>query len=215
MRHVSLSTHSYGWVMSLIHMEDAETCLTLHSFIWMSHVSHSHGGCWDMTHLCWNEWHDVFIWRMLSHVTFSIHSYRWVMSLIHMQDAETWLIRIEICDMTYSYGGCWVMSHIWMRYVTHMNETCHTFECVISHNMWTRHATHMNESRHTDEWVMSHIWMSHVTYMNESYYTYEWVMSHIWTCHVTHINESCHTYEWVMSHIWMSHVTHSNESCHT
>jgi len=51
----------------------------------------------------------------------------------------------------------WVMSHIWMRHVTHMNESCYTYE-----------------------WVMSHIWMSHVTHMNESCHTYEWVMSHIW-----------------------------------
>ena len=33
------------------------------------------------------------------------------------------------------------------------------------------HVTHMNESCHTYEWVMSHIWMSHVTHMNESCHT--------------------------------------------
>jgi len=37
------------------------------------------------------------------------------------------------------------------------------------------HVTHMNESCHTYEWVMSHIRMSHVTHMHESYHTYEWV----------------------------------------
>ena len=62
------------------------------------------------------------------------------------------------------------MSHIWMSHVTHMNESCHTYEWVMSH-IWMSHVTHMNESRHTYEWVMSHIWMSHVTYMNESCHT--------------------------------------------
>ena len=132
-----------------------------------------------------------------------------------------------------------------------MNESyhtygCHTYECVMSH-IWIRHVTHMIESRTTCrvggcrtplryEWVMSHIWMGLVTH-----YTFEgvmpWVMSHIWrksrtTCHHTYeesherrieiefaaprsgTNEACHTYIWVMSHIWMRRVTHMNESCH-
>ena len=101
-----------------------------------------------------------------------------------------------------------------MRYVTHMDESCHTYGWVISH-IWMSHFTHMNESCHTYGWVMSHIWMSHVTHMDESCHTCEWVMSHIWMSHVTHMDESYHTYRWVMSHIWMSHVTHVNESCQT
>jgi len=72
----------------------------------------------------------------------------------------------------------WVMSHIWMSHVTHMHESCHTYEL-----------------------VMSHIWMSHVTHMNESCHTYEWVKSNIWMSHVTHMNESCHTYEWVIPYM--------------
>ena len=98
--------------------------------------------------------------------------------------------------------------------VTHMNESCHTYERVTSH-IWRSHVTHMNESvshmkelRHTYEGVASHIWTSHVTHMNESCHTYEWVMSHLWLSHVSHMNESCNTYEWVMSHIWTSYGTH-------
>jgi len=77
------------------------------------------------------------------------------------------------------------------------------------------HVTHMNESCLTYEWVMSHIWMSHVTHMNESRLTYEWVTSHIWMRHVSHMNESCHTYECVTTRIWMRHVLHTSESCLT
>ena len=46
------------------------------------------------------------------------------------------------------------MSHIWMSHVTHMNESCHTYEWLMSH-IWMSHVAHMNESGHTCEWVMS------------------------------------------------------------
>ena len=107
-----------------------------------------------------------------------------------MQSRQLWSV-MESCH-TYE----WVMSHVWMRVMSHI--------CM-------SHVTCMIESCHTHVWVMSHIWMSHITHMNESCHMYDWVMSHIWMSHVTHMNESCHTYEWVMSHIWMSHVTHLNE----
>jgi len=106
------------------------------------------------------------------------------------------------------------MSHISMSHVTHMNESCHTYEWVMSH-IWMSHVTHINEPCHTYQWVMSHIWMSHVTHKNEPCHTYEWVMSHISMSHATHMNEPFHTYEWVMSHIewvmshiWMIHATY-------
>jgi len=106
------------------------------------------------------------------------------------------------------------MSHIGMSHVTHMNESCHTYEWLLIHN---------NENCHTYKSVMSHMWMSHVTHINGSCHTYEWVMSyewlrsghtykwaiaHMWMSHVPHMDESCHTYEWVISHIWMIHFTH-------
>jgi len=68
-----------------------------------------------------------------------------------------------------------------------MNRSCH---------VWTRLVTHMNESCHTYEWVMSHIWMSHVAHMNASCHTNDCVTSHIWTRLVTHMNESYHMYQW-------------------
>ena len=105
-----------------------------------------------------------------------------------------------------------------MSHVTHINESCHTYEPFT--------CTHVNQSCHTYQWFMSH--EIHVytygyvmcTHTNESGHTYEschtcirWVTSHTWISHVTHMNESCHTYEWVTSYIWMSHVTNMNESC--
>jgi len=58
------------------------------------------------------------------------------------------------------------------------------------------HVTHMNESCHTYEWVMSHVWTSHVTHMNESCHTFE-------SCHTyesCHPYESCHAYESCHTH---------------
>jgi len=80
--------------------------------------------------------------------------------------------------------------------VSHVNEWCLAFNCVISH-MWMSQVTHVNAIIMMTltglGWIMSHMWMSCVTY--------EWVMSHIYMIHVTRMNESCHTYKWVRSHI--------------
>ena len=130
-----------------------------------------------------------------------------------------------------------------MSHVTHINESCHTYEWVMSH-IWMSQVTHMNESCHTYEWVMSRIGMSHVTRIN---HTEVCVISQIWMSHgmgvmprepqwgmnhVTHMHETCHTSEsWVMPHKWVSrvimgepwwgplqllsiHFTHMGKSCH-
>ena len=73
------------------------------------------------------------------------------------------------------------------------------------------HVSHMNESCLTYEWVMSHIWIQAF----HRRLTYEWVMSHIWMSHVSHMNKSCRTLECQTSNMWMSHVAHMNESFHT
>jgi len=72
----------------------------------------------------------------------------------------------------------WVMSHIWMSTVTHMNESCHTCATYVGVTWNTQSWDQPKKSCHvTRGCVMSHIWMSHVTRVNESCHTYEWVMS--------------------------------------
>ena len=88
----------------------------------------------------------------------------------------------------------WVMSHIWMSHITHMNEPYHTYE-------WVMSRTFLNGTCHTHECVMSQIWLSHVTHRNVSCLTYEWVMSRIRVSHIAHTKQSRRTYEWVMSSI--------------
>jgi len=137
-----------------------------------------------------------------------------------------------------------VVSHTWMSHVTHMNESCHTYEYTPGSEAATVNGSLQRfvppwlpneraarcrtmapcsavltaggrEPRGSRSRVTQKTCAASTCRVIESCHTYEWVMSHIRMSHVTHMNESCHTYERVMSHIWMSHVTHMNESCHT
>ena len=107
-------------------------------------------------------------------------------------------------------GGCachtyqWVVSHVWMSYVAHMNESCHTYEWVMS-NVWMSYVTHMNESCHLYESVMSHVWMSYVTRMtclintcDKNYFCFFYVWHVFSVCggRVGGMNA------WVMSRVW-------------
>jgi len=66
---------------------------------------------------------------------------------------EAWLLHRTapcICDMTHSY--VWHDSFIRVTWLIHMCDCCTAPRPV--------YVTHMNESCHTYEWVVSHIWMS-------------------------------------------------------
>jgi len=83
------------------------------------------------------------------------------------------------CEPCHMWVWVWVMSP------QHMNaESRHTYEWVLSH-IWMRHVTRVNELCHTYTWVISHIWMSHATYMNESCIGMSF-WSHIQMCVMTH-----------------------------
>ena len=122
-------TYTCEWVMSHVrmsHVAYARSCHvsraanmneSWHMYMWISHVSYMNESCCTCV--------------ILSCLSGSI--YEWVMSQIHLNES---CLVLE-----------WVMSHIPMRHVTHMHESCYIYECGI----WT-----------------SHIWMSHVTYMNTS-----------------------------------------------
>ena len=131
----------------------------------------------------------------------SRHTYAWVTSHIRMGHVTCqwayWLI-VCVC-VCVSCQWAHLRCHLTMRACTidqsmsHMNESCHTYEWVTSH---------VRMSHVTCEWVMSHvneschIWMSHVTllYVHASLM----IACYTWMSHVTHMNESCHTHEWVM-----------------
>ena len=84
---------------------------------------------------------------------------------------------------------------------------------------WKSHVTHMNQSCHTYERVMSHVWTSHVTHESSLHaHLLQWTSRKhlcIWKSHVTHMNQSCHTCEWVTSHMRMRHVTRKIDTSRT
>ena len=134
--HIWMMNDSFICVTWLIHMCDMTHSYVWHdSFIWVTWLIHM---C-DMTHSSFN---------VVIRVMWFIHI--WMIDVIHsyMNDDDSFICvtcLIHVCDMTHSYVwhdsfiiqscACVVskdirmkqaVSHIWMRYVTHMNEACHT-----------------------------------------------------------------------------------------
>jgi len=146
-------------------------------------------------------------------------SHIWMSRVTHMNESghtthpSTHVTHMDASSDTQKWG-----------HIVHMNESCHTFEWVIL-RVWMRHITHMNESRRTRD----RVWMLPVTHKYKSYHTYECVTSHVWLRlwmrHVTHevthmsddthLNALCHTYECVTSYKWMFHIINMNEGRHT
>jgi len=110
---------------------------------------------WGMTPT--HEWVMTHIWVMahilMSHVSRmneSCPTYEWVTSRMwtsHVTDMNAYVYEKRptyVKRDLYTYEK-WptntcerVMSQIWMRHVTHVDETCHTYERVMSH-MWISH----------------------------------------------------------------------------
>jgi len=119
-----------------------------------------------------------------------------------------------------------VMSNMRESHVSYVEESCHTYECVMSH-IWMSHVTHVMSHvtlmsmwciiRWAWQWVMSNMRMSHVSYVHESCQIcecvmprWEWLSPYIWMSHATYLNESCHTCERVTSCKWVSHATYTS-----
>jgi len=208
---MNASCHIYEWVMWHIWM-----CDMWH--IWHTdHVTSQQRPLRGSTRFMNDSYHISS--SHVTHINESCHIYEWVMWHICMCDMwHTWHTDHVTSQQRPLRGSTRFMNdsyHISSSHVTHMNESCHTYEWVMSH-IWMIHVTNMNESCHKYEWVVLHTdGVCTQQQLSRSCRTYEWVMSHIWMSHVTHVSESCFTYEWVMSHKWMGHVTHMDESCHT
>ena len=122
----------------------------------------------------------------------------------------------------------WVMSHIWMCYVTHMNESWCTYKsdtlmsgAALVLYVWCIRVcascgARANESWHTYKWVMAHWQMSHGTLTNESWHTH--IQSYMRAVHVTfvswrHCNALQHTAKYCTT---LQHTaTHCNTLHHT
>jgi len=140
-------THSYVWhdsficVPWLIHM-----CAMTHSHVWMPHA----------TYEC-----------LMPHMNESCHTYKWVMSQIWMNHVtHEYVMSYIYASFVYITCVC-VFLHIqsplrecrWMRSgAAWLPYYCAPLVCASFTIM--SHVTHINESCHTYQWVMSHVNMS-------------------------------------------------------
>jgi len=93
--------------------------------------------------------------------------------------------------------------------VTHMNESCHMYGCVIWH-IWMRHDANMNESCHTYKYRFQIVIALRVLFAVHRHF----VVCTVNVSHVTETNSSYRTYARVMSHVCMKHGARMHESCH-
>jgi len=129
------------------------------------------------------------------------------------------------------------VTHIFLSHVTHMNESCHAYEClqkgactlVLCTRLDEACYKYVLESCHTFEWVMSRTRMvAERPVYSSNAQTYEYVMLHKCACVMSHVSisdvicmrQSRHMYESFMSHISMFAESRligwfMKESCHT
>jgi len=119
-------------------------CCMTHLYMTHLYMTHWYMTHWYMTHLYmthWYVWHDSV--THLGCVTESCHTYQWVMSRTFSKIRPLQGSAIDMCDMTHSY--VWHDSFTCVTWLIHMrmNESCHTYEWVMSH-IWLRDIMHMN-----------------------------------------------------------------------
>jgi len=134
--HVYACTYISVFIIVWIH-----TCMRLHTYP----CSSPHGS------VC------IYIYiRALYFMDICMYAYAWISVLI-----------------TLLHGCIYFHSHTYtLMFISAQIYTCHTCEWVMSH-MWISHVAHVNESCRTCERVMSHMWMSHVAHVKESCHTCE------------------------------------------
>ena len=141
--HVNESWHTYEWVTS---------------HIWMSHDTHMNES-WHT----FNEWYHTCDW-VTSHMHASRHTHEyvtwntWMSHVTHMNES----CHAYACFLNFHmFTG--EQRFLDSSHATHMHALRHTYESsfhtykrVTSH-IWMRHVTHMNESCYTREWVTSQV----------------------------------------------------------
>ena len=113
------------------------------------------------------------------------------------------------------------MSHIWMSHVTHMNESCHTYEWVISHIYFTAHPR-------TTAPVRGFVWHdiftcgSWLMYMEDMTHSYKWhsvfkfeTPSFIYVTWLIYMCDMTHSYVWHDSLICMTWLINMCDMAHS
>jgi len=172
-------------VMSHVHsfISHEYTCV-LHVYTFMSHVYTFIYMKWPI-HMLSSLYEPVTPHRCYSrrcsmnNITLYIHSF---FEMTHSYALKSIWTSHARYTYLYSYIASWdtvpsyewvmshegqVTSHIWMRHVTHMDESCHVTR------MYESYHTNMNEPCHPYEWVIHCIWMSHATHKIQSWHANE------------------------------------------
>jgi len=237
-------THSYVWchlsvcVAWLIHM-----CDMTHSYVWHDSFIHMET---RLIHMCrvytgfsaflppWHIWnqqsHDSNDPIFLNSRTNECFSFAELpLKTVSGLSAFLHLWHIHMCDITCPCE--WVMSHIWMRHVTYMNDSLQTHEWVMSHT-WT--PVHVCGVTHSYVWHDSFIcvtWLIHV-YGDTTQSYVSWVhwffgipahTTHSYAWHdpfmclewVIHICAITHSYVWHDSFICVTRLIHMCDMTHS
>ena len=146
----------------------------------------------------------------------SWHTHEWVMS--RSCGLFFWVIACAFEGLCRASLWChicaWVMAHIWMSHVAHMNESWHTHEWVMSHSgsLLVSHGLHISGLIQCLI-IMAHMCMSSVTHMSEWWHTHEWVTSRSWcfffgVIHIqfTPIHIHVHIHIHIHIHIQLIHI---------
>jgi len=110
----------------------------------------------------------------------------------------------------------YVMWHVWICYVTRMNESCQTYKC----------EKPVRQRLCTCMYMCTYMCLCISVCIYVCVYVFVYICVHICVCTCMYIcmcrcadftcmNLSCHIYGCVMSHVQMRHVTRMNASCHT
>ena len=141
--------HANEWVMS---------------HIWMSHVTHTNEPC--RTYGWGTDSTNIKESRTNIHYPPSMVSHTWV-SIIKSRMQHVWtcgcVTLINKSQANIHHPPC-NMSHIQVSHITHINESCHTYDWVMSHT-WISHTLHNYEG--VTNWYSSSL-EHHATHVSES-----------------------------------------------
>jgi len=198
--HVNEAYHTYEWVM-------------LHIYIWMSHVTYE----WVMSHIWMSHVPHMneLSPKHESNSTKGRVERRFKYKYLKRRHKYAALRERVILHMSDAYQ--WVMPHVWMSHVIHMNESLHMYQSNKGNGRIYSTASCMprcaNESCHTCKWVMSNMRMSYFTHTSCSThmspttrniasstasYMPRYGLSYATHMHIyksCHIYESCHIYK--------------------
>ena len=150
--------------------------------IYMTYIWHIYDYIYDIYMTCHWTCHIYviyiviymsYIWHIYSHI-YVIYIRPQVAHSYSIDRRVIWLI--HMCDTTHSYvwRDSFTYTYTWL---------IHTGRAFVfdRQGAWCvdKTVTHVNESCRTYEWVMSHIQMGDITPTNELCHTYAWVMSQI------------------------------------